>query len=137
MSYWWESAYRDGRRFAGRSWASVRDVNFNAVEKHLAGLQDSFKTWAWSRVVRHCATLLEQIAWIYVSHKVKTPEELGAISQTMELWRRQINRRGKKPAVQSLRVYPVLVFSAASYKTGKSESRLVRLISAYWLRTEA
>jgi hypothetical protein len=45
--------------------------------------------------------------------------------------RRELNPRPRKPIVRSLRVYPVLKFRRTPYKTGKSESRLVRLISAH------
>jgi hypothetical protein len=45
--------------------------------------------------------------------------------------RRELNPRPRKPAMQSLRVYPVLACLTATYKTGKSDSRLVRLISAH------
>ena len=51
----------------------------------------------------------------------------------VEIWwrRRELNPRPKKPAVQRLRVYPILFFKQLSKESAKARARLARLISAH------
>ena len=65
-----------------------------------------------------------------------------AVASVFACWGKLVEAAGVEPASEKARrAKPTCVsgsgVSAAAYKTGKSDRRLVRLISAPWLRTEA